>query len=115
MKIERLENSTINNNSITKTTLFNEKDMLIFHINLKPGEEFPCCEHENSSLLMCFIDGNGQILYKDETINISSGTLAYFDETDLFRIRNTGTIPLSCVSIISPRPAIKAQYNELGI
>jgi mannose-6-phosphate isomerase-like protein (cupin superfamily) len=115
MKLEKLFSKNPTANPFTKTTLFSDKNVLVFEINLKSSEEFPPCEHKGSSLLLYAVAGKGKIEMNDNETEFEQGDLMCFCEEEIFKIKNHSAQDLYCFAAITPRPPIKEQYNELGI
>lgn len=115
MKIEKLMSKNLTESPFTKTTLFDDKNMLISELNLKNGDEIPPCEHEGSSLLLYITEGTGKINAYDEETEVTQGDLICINKDEIVSIRSDSPQGLSCFEVITPRPPIKEQYNELGM
>lgn len=114
-KIEKLTSKSLNDSPFTKTTLFDDKNMLVFELTLKNGDEIPPSEHEGSSLLLYITKGIGKVNIADKETEVQEGNLIYLSKDEIAKIKSDFPQGLSCFVVISPRPPIKEQYNELGM
>jgi len=93
-----------NDERLTKKIIYAEPDMLMFVLNLKPGQKLPRHGHENGTLAIQILAGNGTIKINDTPERLESGQLYYLAGTDMLEVPEV-TENLSLLVTIAPNPS----------
>lgn len=106
MRIERLADKMVYmDNTLTKRILYNEKRVLNFVLNFRPGQGVPPHNHEDSDLIMLVITGEGEMNVDGAVHKVSEGDVIYCTGNEVFSITNTGQRDMSCFVVLSPNPS----------
>lgn len=106
MKIEKISDKMVYlDETITKRVLFNEDKVLNFILNLKPGQEVPPHNHENSDLIVHMLVGEGEVTVEGTMSKLTEGDVLHCDGAAMFALKNTGDKNMSCFVILTPNPS----------
>lgn len=114
MDIKDVSESTVfSEETITKRVLFADKNILSFVLNLKAGQVLPVHKHENSTLVLVVLSGNGEIRINNETDKLGKGTVVTAKGEDEFEIPKVSE-DMSLFVNIAPNPSNAAYSKEVG-
>ncbi len=99
-------------NTFTNRLLFSEEKILNFVLNLKPGQEVPLHQHEDSDLILHVVAGGGELAVDEKRENITVGDVIYCKGNEVFSLINNTKENLSCFVVLAPRPTLKGLTNE---
>ncbi|MDP4088471.1 MAG: cupin domain-containing protein [Bacillota bacterium] len=106
MKIEKIaEKMVYSDKSITKRVLFQEERVLNFVLNLRPGQSVPPHNHEHSDLLVYVVMGQGELTADEKTVEVAHGDVIHCDGKEMFSLKNTGDMDMSCFIVLAPNPS----------
>lgn len=88
---------------LTKKIIYQDKDILTFVLNLKPGHKLPRHGHEGGTLTLQIIQGAGMIAINDVKQPMVEGQIFILSGTDLLEVPEV-TIDLSLLVNIAPNP-----------
>lgn len=101
-------------NTFTKRVLFNEEKVLSFVLNMKPSQEIPPHQHEESDLVLHVLTDSGELTVDGKTQTIVPGDVIYCTGEEVFSLINTGSEDMSSFVVIAPRPGVKLYSKEIG-
>jgi mannose-6-phosphate isomerase-like protein (cupin superfamily) len=114
MEIKNIKDSIVfNDSTFTKRTLFAVDDILCFVLNMKPGQVLPVHTHENSTLVLYVLSGNGEVKINDKTETLEKGTVLYAKGEDEFSIPRV-TEDMSLLVNLCPNPSNALYSKSLG-
>ncbi len=99
--------------SFTKRIIYDMKDVLVFVLNFKPGQELPVHKHETSKVVYKVLSGSGEIKINDSVEKVEEGTIGYVSGEDDFSIPKVDN-DLSLLVTISPRPKNDVYAKDVG-
>lgn len=98
--------------SLTKRVLYEDKNVLSFLLNLRPGQSVPRHGHERSTLVMEVLRGAGTIQVNDEQANVKAGDFLTLTGADELAIPAV-TEDLSLFVTLSPNPSNEMYAKEV--
>jgi putative monooxygenase len=81
----------------------NSKGVAVGVNETPPGSEVPEHKHEKEEEIMFFIQGTGQFITKDETIELKPGICVYNPPGEFHKIVNNGNEVLKFIWIYAPQ------------
>ena len=88
---------------LTKKIIYQDKDILTFVLNLKPGHKLPRHGHEGGTLTLHILQGAGTIAINDERQPLVAGQFYILSGTDLLEVPEV-TKDMSLLVNIAPNP-----------
>jgi mannose-6-phosphate isomerase-like protein (cupin superfamily) len=114
MEVKNIKESIVfNDSTFTKRTLFAADDILCFVLNMQPGQVLPAHTHENSTLVLHVLSGNGEVKINDEIVPLETGTILCAKGEDEFSIPRV-TENMSIVVNLCPNPSNALYSKSLG-
>lgn len=114
MEVKAIKDSIIfNDSTFTKRTLYATNDILCFVLNMKPGQVLPVHKHENSTLVLHVLSGNGEVKINDEVAKLETGIVLYAKGEDDFSIPMV-TTDMSIFVTLSPNPSNELYSKGIG-
>jgi quercetin dioxygenase-like cupin family protein len=111
VKIEKISDKIVYmDNMLTKRVLFNEKKVLNFVLNFRPGQGVPPHNHVESDLIIHVLTGEGEMTVDNTPHHITTGDVIYCTGSEIFSLTNTGSENMSCFVILAPNPP--PQYSK---
>ncbi|MDP4093611.1 MAG: cupin domain-containing protein [Bacillota bacterium] len=107
------ESIKFNQDSFTKRILYVDKNVLSFVLNFKPGQTLPVHKHENSTVAVNVLSGNGQIKINQEVADIQAGSFICAEGQDEFSVPLVNE-DMTLYICISPNPSNEAYSKNLG-
>ncbi|WP_432666165.1 cupin domain-containing protein [Wukongibacter baidiensis] len=113
MKKERISDRMVYiDSTFTKRLLFSEEKILNFVLNLKPGQEVPPHQHEDSDLILYVVTGGGELTVDGQSEDVTVGDVIYCKGDEVFSLINNTKENLSCFVVLAPRPTLKGLTSE---
>jgi len=88
---------------LTKKIIHQDKDILTFVLNLRPGQTLPRHSHENTTLTLHVLQGAGTIAVNDVKESMYEGQLFILSGIDVLEVPEV-TKDLSLLVNIAPNP-----------
>lgn len=107
------DNIVFSDKSFTKRIVYDMKDVLVFVLNFKIGQELPVHKHENSKVVYKVLSGSGEIKINDLIEKVEEGTIGYVEGEYDFSIPKVNE-DMSLLVTISPRPKNDVYAKNVG-
>lgn len=107
------DNIVFSDRSLTKRIILDKKDVLVFVLNFKKGQELPVHKHETSTVVYKVISGSGKVKINDEIEKIVEGDIGVVKGEDDFSIPEVKE-DMSLYVTISPRPKNDVYAKNVG-
>ena len=99
--------------AFTKRIIYDMKEVLVFVLNFKPGQELPIHKHESSKVVYKVLSGSGEIKINDSIEKVEEGTIGYVEGEYDFSIPKVNE-DMSLLVTISPRPKNDVYAKNVG-
>lgn len=102
------EHAAYSSERMGKSTLFQSSRLLVGLNAFEPGQEHRLHAHAGMDKVYQVVEGRGQFLLEDETLEMAAGDLLVAPEGVPHGVRNTGDERLLVLAILAPSPAPKS-------
>jgi len=114
MDIKKLGDSMVyHEQTFTKRVLFADRNSLSFVLNLKTGQSLPKHKHERSTLVLCVLQGAGEVRVNEDAARLETGDFLSVKGEDEFEIPSVAQ-DMSMLVTLSPNPSNELYAKELG-
>jgi quercetin dioxygenase-like cupin family protein len=107
------DNIIFSDKSLTKRIIYDKKDVLVFVLNFKKGQELPIHKHETSTVVYKVLSGSGEVKINDDVEKIEEGDIGIVRGEDDFSIPKVNE-EMSLYVTISPRPKNDIYAKNVG-
>lgn len=97
--------------SVSKRVIYKDENTLAFILNIAPGKSLPEHTHENSTLMIQILNGEGIINIDGNPVSVEKNHLVQLEGQEEMSVDNTGEEILELYVTISPKP-LSDRYSQ---